>query len=172
MDPLTAFSFAASILSVVSCACTAIILTREWNRRIEFAMELSDVHQHEIEVLQTVIQECREIAISATQVPSSINEAFGTCASREKNLLQILMHMNGASSTVTKTLRLSVQKKDLQRHYSMFRESVLLLRDLCSEYEQFQIIMIACTDFQLDCELSSNLWTWGILFSFQRHEVC
>jgi hypothetical protein len=68
-------------------------------------------------------------------IPSSIRESFENCASREKNLLKILEPEQGASSTFTGTLRLSLLKKDLKRCYGMFRESVLLLRDLCSEYE-------------------------------------
>lgn len=135
MDPVIAFDFATSCISIVSCCYTIVLLTREWKRRVEFTKELSNVHQREIEVLQRVIQECWEIANSATHIPSSIKESFENCASRQKNLLNILEPEQGASSTFAETLRLSLLKKDLKRRYGMFRESVLLLRDLCSEYE-------------------------------------
>jgi hypothetical protein len=136
MDPISAFDLATSFISIVSCCYTIVLLTRELKRRVAFTKELSDVHQREIEVLQRVIQECWEIANSATHIPSSIKESFENCASREKNLLNILEPEQGASSmTFTETLRLSLLKKDLKRRYGMFRESVLLLRGLCSEYE-------------------------------------
>lgn len=135
MDPISAFGFATSFISIVSCCYTIVLLTREWKRRVEFTKELSDVHQRDIEVLQRVIQECREIANSATNIPSSIEESFENCASREKSLLNILKPEQGASSTFTESLRLPLLKKDLKRRYRMFRESVLLLRDLCLEYE-------------------------------------
>ena len=111
-----------------------VLLTREWKRRVEYAKELSDVNEREIEVLQRVIQECVEIAQSATHIPSSIKESFENCASREKNLLNILKPKQRASPNFRQTLHLSLSKKDLKRRYGMFRESVLLLRDLCSEY--------------------------------------
>ena len=130
MDPL---SITTSLISIISCFYTITLLTREWRRRVEFTKELSDVHQRDIEVLQRVIQECCEIADSATQIPSSIKESFKNCALRRKNLLDILEPEQEASSKIAETVRLSLLKKDLQRRYGMFRESVLLLRDLCSE---------------------------------------
>ena len=136
-----------SLFSIVSRTYPITLLTREWKRRVEYAKELSNVHQREIEVLQRVIEECWEVASCATQLPSSIRESFENCASREKNLLNILQHEQGAPSSFTSnfkaTLRLSLQKKDLKRHYGMFRESVLLLRDLCSEYDPL-VLMIYC----------------------------
>ena len=126
-------SVGTSIFSIISCTYTVILLTREWKRRVEFSKELSNVHQSDIEVLQRVMQECWEIANSATQIPVSIEESFRTCGIREKDLLYILEPEQGASSKFTEKLRLPLLKKNLKRRYGMFRESVLLLRDLCSE---------------------------------------
>ena len=133
MDPLSVLGVTSSLFAMVSCAYTVFLLTREWRRRVEFTKDLCDVHQRDIEVLQRVIQECCEIAGSATQVSSSIEESFRNCAMREKNLLDILEPRQGTSSRLSEIVRLSLLKKDLKRRYGMFRESVLLLRDLCSE---------------------------------------
>ena len=141
MSAISAIGIATSFTSIVSCSYTIFLLTREWKRRVAFTKELSDVHQREIEVLQRVVQECWDIANSATQIPSSIKESFETCASREKGLLKSLRLEQGAQSTFAETLRLSLLKKDLKRRYGMFRESVLLLRDLCSEYEPMILTM-------------------------------
>ena len=135
MSGLGILSLATSFISIVSCSYTIVLLTREWRRRIGFTKELGTIHKREIEVLRRVVRECEDIANSATHVPKSIIESFENCASREKSLSYTLAHEQGASSTFTKTLRLSLQKKDLKRRYGMFRESVLLLRDLCLEYE-------------------------------------
>ncbi|KAL8791728.1 MAG: hypothetical protein Q9195_005665 [Heterodermia aff. obscurata] len=126
-------SIGTSFISIVSCTYTITLLTREWRRRVEFTKELSGVHQGDIEVLQLVIQECREIANSSTQISSSVEESFRNCAAKEKKLLDVLEPWRGTSSKLAETVRLSLLKKDLKRRYGMFRESVLLLRDLCSE---------------------------------------
>ena len=93
------------------------------------------IHQREIEVLRSVVRECQEIASSATNVPESIEESFKNCASREKSLSDTLAPEQEVTSNFTKTVRLSLLKKDVKRRYAMFRESVLLLRDLCLEYD-------------------------------------
>ena len=134
-EALTVLGLATSLFSIVSCSYTVVLLTREWKRRVAFTKELSGIHQREIDVLRGVVRECKEIAKSATNLPNSIIESFNNCASREKSLSNILALEQGAPSTFTSTLRLSLRKKDLKRRYGMFRESVLLLRDLCLEYE-------------------------------------
>ena len=133
-DPLSVVGFVTSLLSIASCAYTITFVTREWSRRLEFSKELSGVHQHEIEVLQKVIDECRDIARSATVVPGSIEDSFDNCATREKDLLKLLERQAGTRSKWSEMIRLSLLNKDIQRRYNMFRESVVLLRGLCSEY--------------------------------------
>ena len=138
---MNALNITVSLVSVVSCTYTITLLSREWARRFEYAKEMSGVHQQEIEILERVVHECAEIADCATDTPRSIQDAFLTCKSRRDDLKTML---NAALATdvkvkrssfwtFTQTFRLSLGKKDLKRRYAMFRQSVLLLRDLCSE---------------------------------------
>ncbi|KAK0649121.1 hypothetical protein B0T16DRAFT_491809 [Cercophora newfieldiana] len=60
-DPATLLGFTTSLLAIISCIFTLITLSREWRRRADFARDVIDVHQREIEVLKRVMGECRAI---------------------------------------------------------------------------------------------------------------
>jgi hypothetical protein len=135
---------ATGLISIVSSGYTIVIITREWKRRYEFTKELFDVHQREIEVLHKVIGECQEIAKSAIHIPDSIEDSFKNCATRETDLLKLVVRQQEVPSKLAErmrlpflaeTVRFSLLKKDIKRRYNMYRESVVLLRELCSEYE-------------------------------------
>ncbi|KAK4443308.1 hypothetical protein QBC34DRAFT_386386 [Podospora aff. communis PSN243] len=60
-DPATLLGFTTSLLAIISCIFTLITLSRDWRRRADFARDVIDVHQREIDVLKRVMGECRGI---------------------------------------------------------------------------------------------------------------
>jgi hypothetical protein len=60
-DPATLLGFTTSLLAIISCVFTLIALSRDWRRRADFARDVVDVHQREIDVLKRVMGECRGI---------------------------------------------------------------------------------------------------------------
>lgn len=140
MDPITVFSFASSLVALISSAYTAFALGREWYRRNEIASDMLHIHKREIQVLADVVQESFASLNTGLVLPQSVLVAFRNCEERQKDLETMI-----ASAGIQHDLqerqydnwkvifRISVRHREFERSYKKFKEDALLLRDLCSE---------------------------------------
>jgi hypothetical protein len=137
-EPITLVGFTTSVLAIISCVFTLITLSREWRRRTEFARDVIDVHRREIGVLGHILEDSRSTISATAAVPEAVLEALRMCEQRQAGLQKLLtlsaLEQGNSSNWLSINLRLPLLEKDLKRRYKMFRDDILLLRTLCSEY--------------------------------------
>ncbi|PMD32360.1 hypothetical protein L207DRAFT_590651 [Hyaloscypha variabilis F] len=142
MDPISVIGLTTSLIAICSSIFTVITLSRDWQRRTIFAKDVFDVHNSEIGVLQSVLEECSGTVQSVAanlDVPPSIYQAFENCAKREATLSETLKSVTtGRNTFFLQAVRLPLRQKELKRQYGMFKEDVLLLRALCTELRSQQ----------------------------------
>lgn len=91
----------------------------------------------ELEILTEVLHECEETFTAATSAPASIARCMKLCISRHNELMEIVMRdIVQAKTKFTMIRRIKYVARQEQRNfaYNSFRDSILLLRDLASEY--------------------------------------
>jgi len=97
--------------------------------------ELSKLGE-ELEILTEVLGECNETFRSASSAPASVERSMNLCVSRHAELMDIVHKDIRRAETTSIISRIKTVFRQQERiiAYNAFRDSVLLLRDLASEY--------------------------------------
>ena len=138
MDPLT---LSIGIVALISSAANLTnSISRDISRLKNVERKIRD-QVSEIEVMCDVLMECNEIiqASQDTKIPISVKRSFDFCEMRYQELMEFMPKTPPlkSRSTVSKFVWRSKQlhtEKERKTALSGFRNAVLLLRDLCSEY--------------------------------------
>jgi hypothetical protein len=137
-DPLT-LTFA--IFSIVSSTTAFSATLHDTLRKIrehepELRKQIDD-----ISVLVAVLQECGALFMSDIRIPEAAEGAMDACVSRHHDLVavmhQIEVYRSRRPSQFSKFLqsaRIIARERERKAAFDAFRDSVLLLRDLASEY--------------------------------------
>ena len=138
MDPITLTVAVVSILS-----STAAFSSRLGLGAAKFKDSRDDFHRwtQEILVLNQLLDECGSKFLKETDLPKSLEGAMDTCVDRHKTLMDVLQALRVERfesprgvfqmSSRAKYVLLENKRRSALRAY---RESVLLIRDLTSEY--------------------------------------
>jgi hypothetical protein len=128
MDPLSVFTAFASL---VSASNSGLILLQNLIRSTNTVERL----QREFLVLEHVFQECGETVLGSKpeEVPQSIKMAVEMCVQKYHELLKMLKKLENKSKPARMILY-AYHEHELMLSYNGFRDSMLLLRDLSSEY--------------------------------------
>lgn len=140
-DPI---SLATSIISIVST--TATFSARLQNAAQQFGDSNPELQRQleDISVLLAVLQECKSLFVSGVQIPLAAEGAMKACASRHNNLFTVMNRIERCHSRRRSAIfgflqvpRMITLEGDRRSAFHAFRDSVLLLRDLISEYVIF-----------------------------------
>jgi len=90
----------------------------------------------ELEILTEVLDECHETFKSTSSAPASVERSMNLCMSRHAELMYIVHKDIRRAETMSIISRIKTVFRQQERRiaYNAFRDSVLLLRDLASEY--------------------------------------
>lgn len=163
-DPITIIGFTTSILAIISCVFTLVTLSREWRRRAAFARDVINIHRREIDVLGSVLDECRGMIASTANPPKPIVEALGMCEQRRADLEKVMAVAVPAmrraktwrTSWLAVNLKLPLLEKDLKRKYEMYKEDVVLLRALCAEYGLLRNLGVGILTVETQVEIATT----------------
>ena len=173
-DPIAIIGFTTSILAIISCIFTLVTISREWRRRAAFAREVINIHRREIDLLGSVLDECRGMIAShsttAANPPKAILEALIMCEQRRRDLDKVMAVAVPAmqrvktwkTSWLAVNLKLPLLEKDLKRKYEMYKEDVVLLRSLCAEYVSLPFFSLSFFYFFFSFSLSLSLTKIGV----------
>lgn len=117
--------------SLVSASNSGLILLQNIVRSTNTVERL----QREFVVLQHVFHECGETVLESSpeEVPQSIRVVLEMCIQKYHELLKILEKLVDKPKAVRMILY-AYHEHELMLCYNGFRDSVMLLRDLSSEY--------------------------------------
>lgn len=129
-----------AVLAMVATANATVVTAHRLFRQLESSDAEFERQMQEVQVLEDVLQECEGICRSSNTVPRSIEHAMDVCTRRLKDLmwhmdrLFRLYRSQGAMAVWRRRLSAIGKEEERRRALIAFRDSVLLLRDLCSEY--------------------------------------
>jgi hypothetical protein len=130
---MEAFGALAIASSLVTFSTSSLLLVQNFVKSAETLQKI----QREIAVLQYILEECVEIVTSQsplTTLPQSLERSLILCHEDHLRLLQTLERIFSKKKRLVRMLQITIRDDELMASYHSFRDSVLLLRDLSSEY--------------------------------------
>lgn len=129
MDPI---SIAAIVGVLFSNSASALLVVQNFVRSAETVERL----QREFVVLHHVLKDCDEMITENTTVSKSIDVCLEMCLYKYRDLLNMLERLL-AKPKYWRRFLYTFKEHELLTTYNGFRDSVLLLRDLSSEFVNY-----------------------------------
>lgn len=140
------FTVAIAILSIISSSASFTAQTTQIQKRFKRSDREIENQMQEINVMSEVLKECWGIieASRDAKIPESIPQALDSCQVRYVEMMDLMerfrndrLESTGAMSNFKRLLKQTTSENERKSAFSAFRNAVMLLRDLCTEYAAY-----------------------------------
>jgi len=139
MDALASASLASTIIIFVAFGALVSTNAVKIMRHRETELLQGSIRIHETRILHEMGRECEEILRNAPEPPKSVLGAFKTFRDCEREWFALMETLkidppHGFLSYLKHFLKLTLLDVDRLLAFSLYKESIMLLRDLCAAY--------------------------------------
>ena len=127
-----------SLFALVSTSTSLLVTASKFTTNVRNAPTKHKRLLAEIHVLRDVVDECHEV-LGRVKAPQHVRESLISCFDMGKEVAELLYKARGGAPISFDTLplkeavRLVLRDDELTKAAAVFRERVVLLRDMCSE---------------------------------------